>query len=134
MKLAISTNNKKTISKDYFIQCNYYMVFEILNGEIVSEELRENPYSDKNTLTNHERTNKILDLLKDCTIFLGKQMEKESLDSIASKNIDIIITTKNNVKETIKFFLESIDEYFQYYNLKSKKFITCSERMMQQYQ
>jgi len=130
MKLAVATNDKKKISKDCFKMSDYYLVFEILNGEIVSEELRENPYVNKYNLENLEKTDRIVDLLKDCSIFLGTQMEKQSLDNIASKNIDIIITTKENINETISSFLGSLDKYFKYYDSKSKKFMACKDRMI----
>ena len=37
MKLAVATNDKKTICKDHFEVSRYYVVFEILNGEIISD-------------------------------------------------------------------------------------------------
>lgn len=130
MKLAVATNDKETISKDYFKDSNYYLVYEILNGKIVSEELRENRSSGESNLNANEQMDQILDLLKDCTIFLGKQMDKKSLTSISSQNIDVIITTKENVNETVSSFLEPIDDYFQYYDFKSGKFVTCKDRLL----
>ena len=129
MKLAVTTNDKITISKGYFEKSRYYQVFKILNGKIVSEELRRNPYSEKNKLNNHEQTDRILDLLKDCTLFLGKRMRKKSLAKIRSQNIDIILTNMENVDEAVSSYLESKLEYFQYYDLESEQFIACTNRL-----
>lgn len=130
MKLAVGTDDKKTICKDHFEASRHYLVFEILNGEIVSEELRENPYTSVNKLNNHGQTDRILDLLKDCSLFLGKRMEKKSLAQIASQNIDVIITTIENVDDAVFSFLESMDECFQYYDLKTGQFIPCANRLV----
>ena len=129
MKLAVCTTDKRTICKDHFGESTNYLVFEILNGKIVSEELRRNPYYGVNKLNNHGQSEKILDLLKDCTLFLGKSMRKKSLANIRSQNIDIIITTIENVDEAVSSYLESKLEYFQYYDIKSKRFITCTNRL-----
>ena len=129
MKLAVSTDDKKTVCKNYFEASRNYLVFESLNGEIVSEELRENPYTSVNKLNNHGQTDRILDLLKDCSLFLGKRMEKKSLAQIASQNIDVIITTIENVDEAVSSYLESKLEYFQYHDLKTGQFISCTNRL-----
>ncbi len=44
MKIAIGTDDKKTIRKGHFGESRHYLVIEILNAQIVGEELRENPY------------------------------------------------------------------------------------------
>ena len=44
MKIAIATDDKKTIRRDHFGNSRYYFIYEILNGEISAEELRKNPY------------------------------------------------------------------------------------------
>ena len=121
MKLAVSTDDKKTVCKNYFQASRNYFIFEILNDEIVSEELRENPYSDINK---NGQTDRILYLLKDCSLFLGERMQEKSLAKIASKNIDVIITTIENVDKAISSYLESVDKYFQYYDLKSEKLLS----------
>jgi predicted Fe-Mo cluster-binding NifX family protein len=130
MKLAVCTADKKTIFKDRFEESPGYLIFEILNGKITSEELRKNDYSGFNKLQNHEQIDQILDLLKDCTLFLGKTMRKESLEKIGSQNIDIIITDMENIDEAVSSYLESKLEYFQYYDLKTGKCISCTNRLL----
>ena len=44
MKIAIGTDDKKTIRKGHFGESRYYLVIEIINAQIVGKELRENPY------------------------------------------------------------------------------------------
>ena len=127
MKIAIATDDKKTIRRDHFGDSQYYFIYEILNGEIYAEELRENPYVIDRQLQ-HDQTKDIIDLLHDCHLFMGKSMVAESLPIIAEKNIDAIITTMDNINEAVKAYLNSKDEYFKYYNAETGKFCECSQR------
>ena len=78
MKLAIGTDDKNSIREGHFGESQFYLIYEIRNGEIFSQELRENPFSiDKNHL--HSQAKNIIDLLNDCQIFIGKSMGKKSL-------------------------------------------------------
>ena len=55
-------------------------------------------------------------------------MDTESLPKIAEKNIDIIITTMDDIKKAVIAYLHSKDDYFKYYNAKTGRFCECSER------
>ncbi|HDZ23578.1 MAG TPA: hypothetical protein ENH70_03450 [Desulfobacteraceae bacterium] len=43
MKIAIGTDDKKTIRKGHFGESAYFAIVEVVNGEIKSKEIRENP-------------------------------------------------------------------------------------------
>ena len=127
MKIAIATDDQKTIRRGHFGDSRYYFIYEILNGEIYAEELRENPY----VITKqhkHGQAKDIMDLLHDCQLFMGKSMGAKSLTKITEKNIDAIITTMDDIKEAVKAYLKSKDDYFKYYNAETGKFCVCSQR------
>jgi len=127
MKIAVGTDDKKTIRRHHFGESQCYLIYEIVNGEIYSEELRENPFA-MGKHHEHGQTGNILDLLYDCQIFMGKSMGGKSLIKIVDKNIDAIITTIDDAAEAVNAYLNSKDEYFKYYNGATGKFCECSER------
>jgi len=43
MKIAVGTDDKITIRRAHFGESKYYMIYEILNGQVRSKEFRENP-------------------------------------------------------------------------------------------
>ena len=127
MKIAIGSDDKITIRKKHFGESKYYVIYELLNGKIHSNEIRENP----NICTGkhaHGQASKITDLLHDCHLFMGASMGAKSLKHIASKNIEIIITTIENVEQAVVAYLNTTDNNFKYYNAETEKFCNCSER------
>lgn len=127
MKIAIGTDDKKTIRKGHFGESTYYAVFEVLNGEIVSQEIRENPRIEGGG--QHGESEKILDLLHDCELFMARSMGKKSMAKIAKKKVDCIITKFSDIDQAIRKFLDAEDQGFQYYDSKHEKLIPCSERL-----
>lgn len=127
MKIAIGTDDNKTIRKRHFGESQYYLIYELLNGKIHSEEIRDNP----NICTGkhvHAQASKITDLLHDCQLFMGSSMGAKSLKYIAAKNIEIIVTSIENVEQALNYYLNSKDEYFKYYNAEKGKFCECINR------
>ena len=127
MKIAIATDDQKTIRRGHFGDSQYYFIYEILNGEICGEELRENPYVIGKQ-NQHGQAKDIMDLLHDCQLFMGKSMGARSLTKIAERNIDAITTTMDDIKEAVIAYLNSKDDYFKYYDATTGEFCECTER------
>jgi len=127
MKIAVGTDDKKTIRRGHFGESQYFLIYEILSGEICGEELRENPFA-LGKQHEHGQAKNIMDLLHDCQLFMGRSMGAKSLPKIVGKNVDAIITTMDDIKEAVNAYLNSKDEYFKYYNAKTGKFCECSQR------
>ncbi len=127
MKIAIGSDDKKTIRRAHFGESKYFMIFEILNGEIHAQEVRTNAHACEGKHV-HGQAGKIIDLLSDCQIFMGRSMGARSLKQIAARNIDVLITSIKNVNEAMTAYLDSKDEYFKYYNAELEKFCECSTR------
>lgn len=126
MKIAVGSDDKKTIRKGHFGESSFYLVFEVLNGEIKTEELRENPRDMEQN--HHGKATDILELLSDCGIFMGRSMGKKSMKKIAEKNIDCIITTTEDINEAVAKFLEGEDEGYQFFDAASGGLLPCSVR------
>jgi len=127
MKLAVGTDDQKTIRRGHFGESKYYLIYEILNGEIYSKSWRINPFAAGKE-HQHGQAKNIMELLHDCQIFLGRSMGKKSLPQIAAKNIDAIITSIENIEEAVNLYLQGKDELFRYYNSQSRKFCDCVTR------
>jgi len=129
MKIAVGTDDGKTIRKGHFGSSRYYRIVEVLNGEITGEELRSNSYVEaENATRHHGQSRQILDLLKDCSLFIAGSMGKKSSSEIAAKHIDCIITIFKKVDFAVSKYLQGENEGFKFYDADSEKFITCSER------
>jgi predicted Fe-Mo cluster-binding NifX family protein len=129
MKIAIGTDDKKTIRKGHFGESQYYLVMEILNAQIVGKESRENPYLESGKAKkNHGQPEEIIGLLHDCSLFMAKSMGKKSLAEISSHKIDCIFINIDNIDRAVSLYLDGKLEGFKYYDPDEKDFILCSQR------
>lgn len=129
MKIAIGTDDKKTIRKGHFGESRYYLVIEILNAQIVGEESRENTYLEPGKAKkSHGQPEEIVSLLHDCSLFMARSMGKKSLAEISSRKIDCIFTNIENIGQAVSLYLDGKLEEFKYYDPDEKNFILCSQR------
>jgi len=130
MKIAIGTDDKKTIRKGHFGQSLHYLIIELLNGEIVSREYRQNADAkSEHGQYHHGQVEKTIDLLDDCSLFMAKRMGKTSLDSLTAHGIDCIITEIEPIDQAVEQYLYGRDEAFQYYDGRKETLIPCSQRV-----
>ena len=123
MKIAIGTDDKKTIRKGHFGQSLFYRIIELRNGEIVSEKYRDNVHIQgaENRLP-HAQVEKILELLGDCSLFMAKNMGKSSLAKLAAHHIDCIITDIDLIDQAISEYLFGKEDAFRYYDVRMAEF------------
>ena len=129
MKIAIGTDDKKTIRKGHFGESRYYLVIEILNAQIVGEESREKPYLESGKAKkSHGQPEEIVSLLHDCSLFMARSMGKKSLAEISSRKIDCIFTNIDDIDRAVSLYLDGKLEGFKFYDPDEKDFILCSQR------
>ena len=129
MKIAVGTDDKRTIRKGHFGESHYYRVIELLNGEIVSQEVRQNPHIENGEDRHgHGLAERILELLGDCSLFMAKSMGKRSMVKLAKQNIDCIITEYDHIDLAIAEYLFGREDAFKYYDLHEAALIPCSRR------
>jgi len=130
MKIAIGTDDKKTIRKGHFGLSIHFLIIEFLNGEIVSREYRQNAdVTSEHGQYHHGQVEKILELLSDCSLFMAKRMGKTSLAKLTAHGIDCIITEIDPIDQAVEQYLYSRDEAFQYYDGRKATLIPCSQRI-----
>jgi len=129
MKMALGTDNQKTIRKGRFGDSRRYLVMEVLNAEVVAKEWRESVHVGlENGRERHGQPQRIIELLQDCSIFMGRSFDKRSLQIIRSRGIDCIITSIEDIDRAVSSYLNGQDEGFHYYDKKSKNFTPCAAR------
>ncbi len=129
MKIAVGTDDHETIRKDHFGESRRYRVLEVLNAEVVGKEWRESAHIMlENGRARHGQSQRIIELLQDCSLFMGRSFGKRSLQMIKSRGIDCIITSIENIDRAVSSYLDGQDEGFHYYDKKSKAFSPCAER------
>ena len=131
MKIAVGTDDKKTIRRGHFGESQYYRVIELLNGEIISKECRQNPnIENEHGPHDHGQAKKIHALLSDCSLFMAKSMGKRSMVKLAERHIDCIITQLDFIDEAVSEYLHGKEDAFKYYDARKAALIPCSQRMV----
>ena len=131
MKIAVATDDGESIRKNHFGSSRYYQIIEILNGEIIKKELRRNPFAETDDESHsHGQADTILDLLEDCSLFIGRSMGKKSVAVITARQIDCIITKFETVDIAVDRYLEGDGREFKFYDADAGKFISCQAREM----
>jgi predicted Fe-Mo cluster-binding NifX family protein len=129
MKIAVGTDDKKTIRKKHFGESRYFLVIEILNAQIVGKDLRNNPYFEgEKPGAHHGQAEVIMKLLGDCELFMARSFGKISVRDISIRGIDCITTRKESVDQAISAYLDGKLEDFNYYDSNAKDYVRCSQR------
>ena len=129
MKMAVGTDDQETIRKGHFGDSRCYLVMEVLNAEVIAKEWRESAHIGlENGKNRHGQPQRIIELLQDCSIFMGRSFGKRSLQVIKSRGIDCIITSIEDIDRAVSSYLDGQDEGFHYYDKKSKSFAPCAAR------
>jgi predicted Fe-Mo cluster-binding NifX family protein len=129
MKIAVGTDDKRTLRKGHFGESRYYQIIEILNARILGKDLRKNPYcEDERGSTSHGEADRIISLLEDCTLFMASSFGKRSVQKISSRGIDCITARIENIDQAIFSYLDGKVEDFSYYDSNAEDYVKCSQR------
>jgi len=104
MKIAIASNDKKTIS-EHFGKAVGFIVFDINKEKIVNSEYRENigKNSGECGSCNHSL---MIKNIKDCQIVISYGMGQRIYDYLTKAGITPIVTDEKNAEEALKQFLK----------------------------
>ena len=129
MKIAIGTDDKKTIRKGHFGESRYYRIIEILNAQVVAKDLRNNPYvGGEKARAHHGQAEPIIKLLGDCALFMANSFGKRSVQEITSHRRDCIISNIESIDQAVSSYLDGKLESFSYYDPDAKDYVKCSQR------
>ena len=129
MKIAVGTDDRKTVSKGHFGESKYFLVIEIRNAEIVGKEVRDNLHVEgRKTKERHGQADPIISLLEDCSLFMGRGFNKGSVDEISSRGTDCISTSIEGIDDAVSSYLDGKIESFSYYSSDTKEYLPCAQR------
>lgn len=128
MKIAIGTDDQKTIQKGQFSGSRYFVVMEILNAGMTYKTIRVRDSGSQDTTQNHDNTQAVMDLLKDCSLFMGASYGRDAVEEITSRGIDCISTTIEGIEDAVSAYLDGKVAHFCFYSRDQKDHIPCTKR------
>lgn len=105
MKIAVASDNKKTIS-EHFGKARGFKIFEIKNNRIINEEYRKNIGKNNGNCGSCDHAI-MINNIKDCDIIISFGMGRRIYDDLISNKIMPIVTEENDVKKIVDLFLNS---------------------------
>ncbi|MCD6104426.1 MAG: dinitrogenase iron-molybdenum cofactor biosynthesis protein [Thermosipho sp. (in: Bacteria)] len=99
MLVAIGTLDGKKINPDHFGQSRVFVIFNYNNKTFEKIDERKNPYAENHL---HAKVDEILELLRDCKVWIGKIMGKGSMKKLQKLGYKPILINAKTVEETLK--------------------------------
>jgi predicted Fe-Mo cluster-binding NifX family protein len=105
MKIAIASDDKKSISH-HFGKALGFVIFDIKNNKIVSNEYRENigKNSGECGSCNHSS---MINNIKDCEVVISYGMGQGIYLDLLQNKIKPVVTEEDNVEEALNKFLKN---------------------------
>lgn len=128
MKIAVGTDDGKTLCKDPFCKSPYFVVMEILNAKVVGREARENRTRGQKAEQGYENIEAVMDLLGDCSLFMGSGFGKDAVEEISSRGIDCISTHMEGIDDAVCAYLDNKVDGFRFYSRDKKEHLPCTQR------
>ncbi len=118
MKIAIVTNNGKTVSQ-HFGRAPYFKIIEIKDGKVTGEELRErlSRHSTHNHQNEHhaggghgagmrEHHLKMVSEISDCNILIAGGMGAGAYQHFVQAGLEVILTDKKFISDVVEAYLK----------------------------
>lgn len=100
-KIAVPSIDKIHIADDLY-SAEIFIVFEIGNGVINSEESRKNPLKNKTESLNESEKNAVLfNILCDCQIIICRKIQQELAKNFKDAGIQVLKTLEENARKGI---------------------------------
>ena len=119
MKIAVGTDDGLKISKSHFGMSKIFVIFKVINGEIIDLRQLENPVVAKHK---HAEADDIVKILGDADIFIGRSMGRASVPRLIENSIIPYLTKLDSAREAVEKLIDGEMEYFYEWDNKEKKF------------
>ena len=112
MKIAVATDDFKTVT-GHVGRCNGFLVYEVENGEILSQEKRENNFTNhkKENHDSHNHSHEhghshsdLVDGLTDCSHLICTSAGWRLQDDFKNANKELVFTNEEIAEEVAKKF------------------------------
>jgi predicted Fe-Mo cluster-binding NifX family protein len=104
MKIAVASDDKTSISEHFGRACGF-MVFEIQNDSIISQEYRENIGKSTGECHSCDHETMIANI-KDCAVVISYGMGQRIYADLLKHNIVAIVTDETTVIDAVNQFLK----------------------------
>ncbi len=128
MKIAIATNNQKTVT-GHIGKCKAFMVYEIEGERILNKEFRENLFTN-HRMSNHNHQNHseggghshahLIDGLKDCSCLISKGGGWRVVEDLKQHNIMTLFTDVELIEDAVNKFIKG--------ELKNETELVCDHK------
>lgn len=119
MKIAIGTDDKKNVLKGHFGESPFFKIVEISDGKVINNEFRSNNF-DAHDIPG--KTSKIMDLLSDCEMIMGRRFGHKSLKKLEKMGKKAVLTNNESIEITIDAIKNKESDMLKIYNFKTGKF------------
>jgi predicted Fe-Mo cluster-binding NifX family protein len=118
MKIAVATEQGKIIS-DHFGRSPYFAIFEIENGKIINQSMRQNTFTGHfrghheghmhgerhhGTGAPHDHDS-VAEGLGDCSVVISHGMGRKAWEDLRARGIEMIVTDETEVNEAVRRYL-----------------------------
>lgn len=106
MKIAIPTNDRKTIAKRTG-RCEEFAVYEITNNKVISADYRKNTHDHDHEEEEHEHSHSdIMELLSDADMMIVQMVGKHMKSDLEKSNLEYQKTKESDIETILNTFLE----------------------------
>lgn len=123
MRIAIGTNDKKTLNPAHFGESRYFCVVETLMGRAYTVECRENPWPGHGI---PGKSHKVVGLLDDCDAIVARKVGREAFKALPAKRKDLYLTSLTDLDEIIRRFSRGGLTRFRKYDPTRARFRSCA--------
>ncbi len=115
MRIAVATDDGKTVRFGHFGDAEMYFIFDYENGEFKFVEKRINDYTDEKLgieeHNNPEKAKLIKNLLSDCQVFIGHSMGLQNRKLLEKRGIKMIPLYKRGVliEDALKMVKDEVE-------------------------
>jgi predicted Fe-Mo cluster-binding NifX family protein len=126
VKLAIATNDKRTIPKGHFGESRYFCVVDIEEPGPFTEECRDNPLPAHDT---PGKSSVILDLLGDCDVLIGRGFGRHFFSHARGAKQQAVLTPVSVIDDVVQAFSQGELKGFRRFDPERGKFLPLEEML-----
>jgi predicted Fe-Mo cluster-binding NifX family protein len=118
MKIAVATEQGKIIS-DHFGRSPYFAIFEIENGNIINQSMRQNTFTghfrghhEGHQHVEHQHGtggthghDSAAEGLGDCNVVISHGMGRRAWEDLRARGIEMIVTDETEVEKAVHMYL-----------------------------
>ena len=124
MRIALGTDDQKTLRRELFGDSHYFCIAEIKGAKWKILEFRENPHKDPSIA---EKPPRVLASLEDCDAFLSRSLRKRAFVLFAKAGKISLVTSHETIEDALSAIARKELHRFKRYDLAEDGFEPLKE-------